>query len=63
MYLLLIDETDHLDDLKHKKIIGDLITPIVITGMIFFVPKIFSLITLVEKYELPQTSLYMTLVR
>merc|ERR1719391_1818289 len=31
--------------------------------MIFFIPKIFSLMTLIEKYELPQRSLYMTLVR
>lgn len=63
MYLLLDEEATQLGDIKDEKIIGDLISPIVITGMIFFVPKIFSLLTLVEKYELPQTSLYMTLVR
>ena len=43
--------------------VGELTTPFVVTTILFFVPKIFSLLTLVEKYELPQRSLYMTLFR
>ena len=42
---------------------GGIMTPLVVTVMVFFIPKIFSLMTLVEKYELPQRSLYMTLFR
>ena len=63
MYLLLNSDVGNLKEIKKMYIIGDLLTPLVVTTMIFFIPKIFSLMTLVEKYELPQRSLYMTLIR
>ena len=63
MFLLLNGDVGELKEIKKMHIIGDLITPLVVTSMIFFIPKIFSLMTLIEKYELPQRSLYMTLIR
>ena len=63
MFLLINDDKDHVKELRKKYIIGDLVTPITVTAMIFFIPKIFSLMTLVERYELPQRKLYMTLFR
>ena len=66
MFLLLNNPDSEEKIVKFKEELGKfggIMTPLVVTVMVFFIPKIFSLMTLVEKYELPQRSLYMTLFR
>ena len=66
MFLLLNNPDSEEKIVKFKEELGKfggIMTPLVVTVMVFFIPKMFSLMTLVEKYELPQRSLYMTLFR
>lgn len=59
----ILHEKDFLKVLRSNPILDELLNSLILTGLILFVPKIFSLLALVETYKLPQKRLYMSLAR